>query len=340
MQRQIGRKWGFTLVELLVVIAIIGILIALLLPAIQAARETARRNSCANNITQLGKAILQYETANKGMPAMAWAWPGKRNGHPGARWDDDHGWYSLIAPYVGFDAFASLIDYTQHWCNPANNAARKQTDKLKLHECPSDIGLQRTEWNKPDYGRTFGNYVVNAGNRRYGGAEVDPLFRGAPFAGGEDQPVAKIIDGTSNTLMMSENWVIRVDTENQDWQGTYSDHTVTRGGQMFTGMYTPNSRTNHDELAQFGIYGGIGAMRTQVRWREAGFTPDFWPVPTSSDDPKLAIMTARSRHRGGVNASRCDGSVGFYSDAIKSSIWSALTSAAGGTTEVQLNGAQ
>ena len=68
------KRTGFTLVELLVVIAIIGILVALLLPAIQAAREAARRSQCLNNITQFTKATLNYENTNKGFMPMAHAW--------------------------------------------------------------------------------------------------------------------------------------------------------------------------------------------------------------------------------------------------------------------------
>ena len=143
---------------------------------------------------------------------MSYAWPGKRPSLPGnPRWDDDHGWYSMIGPYIGYDAWANLIDFTRHWCDPNNNAARKGAIAIKIHECPSDNGLQITEWAKLDYGRVFGNYVVNAGNQRYGqehvqanAATINPLFLGAPFVGGENGSIGHISDGTSSTLMMSE----------------------------------------------------------------------------------------------------------------------------------------
>ncbi len=349
MQRRFDSRLGFTLVELLVVIAIIGILIALLLPAIQAARETARRNSCANNVAQLGKGVLQYESTNKGFPPMAYAWPGKRPGHPGPRWDDDHGWYSMIGPYLGYDSWAGQIDFSRHWCDPANDPARKAALLIKIHECPSDVGLQKTEWAKSDYGRVFGNYVVNAGNQRYGqelvqagATTTNPLFLGAPFVGGEDTPTSRISDGTSTTLMMSEIWAVPSLANQPNHQGTIADNTVTRGGNIFTTLYPPNSLVP-DEFG-WGCYGVIGLAGMQDRFRLGALPLSAVPVALTGADandgnPFRAFQTARSKHKNGVNASRCDGSVSFYSNGISLAVWRALSTARGGQSEVQLNGA-
>lgn len=337
MKRQIGRVGGFTLVELLVVIAIIGVLIALLLPAIQGAREAARRNQCANNLTQLGKAMLNYDAASKGLPAMAMSWNNadyfatQPGGPASAGWYDGHGWYSLIAPYTGYDSWASQIVLTQSFSADSNESARRAGLIIKLHECPSDkIGLNRNEWGSANWARVHSNYVVNAGNACYGGDGIpqpvlpalpavpcDKHFLGAPFAGGKITNMGRITDGTSTTLMMSE---IRVLGETAGyWGGSYSDAQSALGGQTFTGYYGPNTQAKDNTVYGPGL--------------DRDYIANDIPPPThtgGAGDPRYLLrMSARSTHRGGVNASRCDGSVSFYADNIGEQLWAALTTARG-----------
>lgn len=125
-------KRGFTLIELLVVMAIMGILVGLLLPAVQATREAARRAHCINNCRQIGLAIHQFESANKRLPS---GWisdtPVDRPG-----W----GWASFILPFIEQDNVQKQIDYKVQFSLPAMLEVR--TTVFSLFECPSDTGPQ------------------------------------------------------------------------------------------------------------------------------------------------------------------------------------------------------
>jgi prepilin-type N-terminal cleavage/methylation domain-containing protein/prepilin-type processing-associated H-X9-DG protein len=325
MKRDTKAARGFTLVELLVVIAIIGVLIALLLPAIQGARESSRRGSCLNNLAQLAKAHLGYESAKMGLPPMA-------TRHSGAIWWDDHGWYSQIAPYLGYGAWASTINYSVSFSDPANAMARRGGETVGVHECPSDIGLQRNEWTSDMWARTLGNYVVNAGGTNYGQqATLDGrVFRGAPFTFVRNTPLSQITDGIAYTLLMSEIYVLPGTVE---WGGAYSDVQTSIGGQTFTSYHRPNALA--PDGIGYGRNGGLTVARADDRYRSAGLLP----VPLDlGPPPEPTRITARSRHKGGVNASRCDGSVAFYSDSINDLVWRALASSRGGREEPQFQG--
>ena len=138
MQRP--RSLGFTLVELLVVIAIIGILIALLLPAVQAAREASRRAKCANNLRQLGIAALNYEECFGSFP------PGRLSQGDEKRWSQ----HSRLLPHLERGSVYLEIDYKKGPGNSANKAAR--TSQLGVLRCPSDYNRMTTTYRKNHYG--------------------------------------------------------------------------------------------------------------------------------------------------------------------------------------------
>jgi prepilin-type N-terminal cleavage/methylation domain-containing protein/prepilin-type processing-associated H-X9-DG protein len=351
MNSQPSKARGFTLVELLVVIAIIGILVALLLPAIQAAREAARRMECSNKIRQLSVAMLNFENTNKGFPPMALTWTDleytakyvdKYHGPPPpGHWWDDHGWYTLIAKYIEENAWYASIDFTRSFSDAVNAAPRRQF--IPLLSCPSDIGLQRNEWESDTWARVRANYKVNAGNTVYGQYEWATIpFAGAPFRGGKITKLSTITDGLSNTLMISEVLVLPElgSQASGVWGSALSEQSTSTGGQVFMGFTTPNGspdsidRVNPQTIAQYCVQNGI-PVPTQApnglqypRIALADIPPGF----VVADPNHAQYFAARSHHPGGVNASRCDGSVGFYNDSIDEFVWRALSSAAGGET--------
>jgi prepilin-type N-terminal cleavage/methylation domain-containing protein len=349
------RERGFTLVELLVVIAIIGVLVALLLPAIQAAREAARRSQCTNNIRQLSLAMLNFESVNRGFPHLAKYFcdrgsntlpsnPGCPDGEPNGAWWDDHGWYVPVLPYIEQNAVKNIGDPKLSLSAAVNRPAR--TAIINLHACPSDMGIQRNEWGIDAWARVRTNYVVNAGNTVFGqqdlttqacpGAAAAPCpFGGAPFIPFEYGSLARISDGTANTLMMAEIKVLPEFDVMTTWGGPLSDTTTALGGQCFTGWTTPNG--GPDTIARQWLGAEIYLSNGIPYPIRAPGAFRMNPATQPTEPAYAQAQVARSHHVGGVNASRCDGSVKYYSDSIDPYTWNALSSAAGSETvsEVQ-----
>jgi hypothetical protein len=341
------------------------------LPAIQAAREAARRSQCLNNVKQLSLAFLNFESSKKGFPHMAKHWcnqvappappapacPVGYYGGPGG-WYDDHGWYIPVMPYVEQAQLANTGDPRASLSAAVNQTVRKAM--IPMFACPSDIGLQRNEWNIDLWARVRTNYVVNAGNTVYGQVSVKvPIpttsltgptrFLGAPVKPRVVTPLKEITDGTANTLLISEIYVL---PETAGWGGSYSDSQTALGGQVFTGWRTPNSQVS-DCLARVGEWSGpVGGEKYNAfesaglifagAWpplqgpclgadveTAAGLAPPLYWMENSPAGTKLQYQIARSRHVGGVNGSRCDGSVKYYNDGIDPLVWNALSSAAG-----------
>lgn len=369
--KDIKKNRAFTLVELLVVIAIIGVLVALLLPAIQAAREAARRTQCVNNIKNLALGMQNYAGAKGGFPALTEMsndaqYEAKYGSAAPGSWYDGHCWYSMIAPYIEQQAYFDLIDFTRSYSDAINQAARRHY--MDIHRCPSDIGQVQNEWQSATWARLRANYVVNAGNTTYGQygltdntANFSEPFNGAPFTFGKETDLKVISDGTSNTLLMSE---VKVLPETGDeWGGPLSDVQTGLGGQTFSGWLTPNyvgpngkgdclSRSSHilDSVFQANDIpppqnpGAGGDRRAEDTTAPGTFCGVTYYSPEGGRTPveflgstKRQLISARSKHSGGVNAAKCDASVAFYNDDIDRNVWRALSSAAGGETVTHTN---
>jgi prepilin-type N-terminal cleavage/methylation domain-containing protein/prepilin-type processing-associated H-X9-DG protein len=190
----VPKKWeipmktlrtGFTLVELLVVIAIIGILIGMLLPAVQQVREAARRTACINNIRQIGVAALNFESANKKFPEGAWA--------TGVAWGNST--LTRLLPFFEQLNIALQYNYSEPWWNDPNNVALAMT-RLTVLNCPSDFN-----WEGNGSPMAWTNYRASGGIW-YDRSGKDGMFDDLLDSG---RRMRDVLDGTSHTAMYAES---------------------------------------------------------------------------------------------------------------------------------------
>lgn len=221
-----ASRFGFTLVELLVVIAIIGILVALLLPAVQSAREAARRTQCSNNIRQLGLAILNYETGQKIFPISISLW---NEGSRPTPQKNGKGWIVSILPQLEQGAlydqfvpgFVGDINSSGGLKNPACANAMKY--QLATLQCPSDatsrnssLSTKMFQWEGVEVGLTnykgcIGDTRMGGGSSMWAGREPDchntTGCSGIFYRNNYQEPVdiGQLRDGTTNTFMLGED---------------------------------------------------------------------------------------------------------------------------------------
>ncbi len=287
-----SKRNAFTLVELLVVIAIIGILVALLLPAIQAAREAARRAQCFNNLKQLGLAVQHYHDTHQRLPAG-------QTYYSNTQFNDKFTWTVFLLPFVEQDTLYREVNWNSDMggCGPNANISNKE---IPTFVCPSGGA-------EGDFGhacRVRHSYVANAGIGPLRAAWPPPQKPGV-FMQNKWLRISDFTDGTSNTIGLSE--IIKV-REGADFRGTWSYCE----GTLYQHDRTPNTRipdetrptfcpvadANHPQAPCIGTYTAWNARRS--------------------------ILSARSEHPGGVNAALIDGSVRFVTNNIDLETWQAL----------------
>lgn len=303
-RRRRSGSAAFTLVELLVVLAIVGVLVALLLPAVQMAREAARRAQCQSNLKQIGLALHGYEDVAGVLPVNMGPWhPGLKPGSPlnGKGWivgilplAEEGALYDQLA--VGFDGdFQSGAGLR----NPACLTAMQT--RLPVLMCPSDpsskqLSAEQFQW--PGTPVALTNYKGVLGDNRIGGVQTmhpgslpdciadggcSGLFYRVTFR--EPQRLANVLDGTSNTFLVGE------DVADQ----------------------------NHHSVA-FYSNGDYAACHAPL---------NFFPQPPRPRD-WWDVMSFRSRHPGGANFCYADGSVRFTAETLQYRVYRALSTKCGG----------
>ncbi|WP_337176568.1 DUF1559 domain-containing protein [Paludisphaera sp.] len=328
------RPRGFTLIELLVVIAIIAVLIALLLPAVQAAREAARRIQCTNNLKQMGLAIQNYVSAVGALP-MTLTISGSGTT---VRWTNSWGAHARILPFSEQGPMFDSINFAVDMQTPPNDTATGIVVSFLV--CPSEVRPPVRQSTPPS---AIANYAYCQGDWFVYGGLSGPTRNRVAFGVNQSRSLAEFVDGTSNTLLMSEG---------KAYQTYYRDCPTFSLGD-------PNNVPGPDADPRVALpeYAGGCPVRVddgRTQWFESGshhngFTT-AWPpnkrTPggpdgmyrdvdiTSSREklgrPTFAAVTARSHHPGGVNALLADGSVRFVKDSINGWTWRALGSVAGG----------
>ena len=322
---RLGNSKAFTLVELLVVIAIIGILIALLLPAVQAAREAARRMQCTNGLKQLGLALHNYHDSCKSFPSVG--------GDGGVNNVCGH-WVSIyvrLLPYIEQSARADLFNnatvghypYSGLWTGTTEEGCR---GPVSTFLCPSD-GTQFNFANDKQVGAT--NYVVSYGDSNIG-SHVTGTDGRRGLVGGYKvfRSMGSIPDGTSNTAAFSETLVGRNGMDDRIGRGVAEVPPTGVPWLENIGVCASKRGPNKTLLSlKDSSPGGRGNSFAMGSALYVGFSTMLPPNSPSCADfngnggvvhDSASMYSAASNHTGGVNFGMVDGSVHFISDTVNS----------------------
>ncbi len=334
------RRTGFTLIELLVVVFIIGTLIALLLPAVQSARESARRIRCTSNLKQLGLAVAKYESDGWGtLPPALLLTVGNGNLPRSVGWSA----LSRLLPMIEQTNLFDSINFQFGFEAPANTTATGTA--VSVFACPSEVNPTTFDASSLYSGLTTAattNYAVSEGDWFVWGGFGLKSSRSA-FAPNVSRRLAEFRDGTSNTLLMSE-------VRSLQNQITECGSLLTeRSPQTVPGTDVPfDTRGMVIKSIQCQFWGYGHALWADGGVDQTGFTtarqPNFFESANLSNGldsdtlsareylggPTYASVIVRSYHPGGVNAVLADGSVRFVADTIASPVWMALGTIAGG----------
>lgn len=286
---------GFTLIELLVVIGIISLLMALTMPALQSAREAARRTQCKNNVKQIALATLNYESARKALPAIRVDIPGR------------HSWYAVVLPHIEQIPAFELMDFDQDWNHPKNQSAINTRIPILL--CPSTVPtpdrlvpMARSRTAAPsDYAvpRQVTSTPIRA-------KLISVRAMEGAMALDDPTPLRKIIDGTSQTMLLVED-------------AGRPEHWIRNG----RGPNSLDDGCSNGDVRN-GVASGGAWADPQNDIPLHGFTISGLRCPGPCAVNCSNNNEAYSFHPGGVQVGMIDGSVHFLEEDIDIQVYGAL----------------
>ena len=302
------------MVELLVVISIIGVLIGLLLPAVQSARESARRLECSTHLKQIGLALLNHEQARGFFPSAYMSTPGGVMGPASTDGDAGPGWSCLfqILPYVEETALNKQFNHNLPCWDPSNAVAA--TTPIALFRCPSVSDLSTTYTVSDGSGNPLAvlaraNYVASAGQYDVWddpAPNLSGLANGVFFRNSQIR-IADITDGSSKTVFFGEQTPMHSDST---WVGI-----------------VPNAKTCPTPAFAFA---GCDEAAPQINVHSGPGLNEYPPVIHPPNNFVGYVDEMYSEHAGGCNVLLGDDSVHFISDTIDQLVWLAMATRNGG----------
>ncbi|WP_428303556.1 DUF1559 domain-containing protein [Lacipirellula sp.] len=331
----VAMRRGFTLVELLVVIAIIGVLVALLLPAVQAAREAARRNTCKNNLKQLGLATLNFESAQKQLPPSTDVDLTVTTTGNNGSW----GVHGRLLPYMEQQSLRNLVNIQVAW----DNQMALSGLKVASFQCHSDSRSDEIRDEPPkaalyptNYGFNMGTWFIFNPATEEGGDGV--------FYPNSNLPLSRVLDGTSNTLLSGEVKAWTPYTRNGGLSSPEIPATIAAATAQVAAGPEPKG-TGRTEWPDGRVHHtGFTATMTPNTYTPFTFEGQVvdgdynsWQEGKNgrAGQPTYAIVTLRSHHAGQVQVGMVDGAVQTVNDGIDLVVWRSMATRDGGEAVAQ-----